>query len=272
MKLVCQYSVARFLPYVETGEFANFGIVLYCPETGFFGYKLLTKGAGRITAFFKELDPVVFQRARQTLKDELVRLQERLTVPRLETVLPKHSFLAELTRPRESIIRFGETRAIMTNDPASEVDRLFDHYVRRAFVTTEYKDLLVEKAVRQILAHAGVEKDFVEAKLAGGGYHATFPFVKRRDDVVQQIIKPLHLGHGNGTQIFNHAWLWVGKIQRLRQLKVLPSQILVPIKAPAEQDTETFEQYEAACDRLTEIGAQVVAAEDAKAIAEFARK
>lgn len=30
-KLACQYAVVRFLPYAETGEFANVGVALACP-------------------------------------------------------------------------------------------------------------------------------------------------------------------------------------------------------------------------------------------------
>lgn len=30
-KLICNYSVIRFLPYPETGEFVNVGILACCP-------------------------------------------------------------------------------------------------------------------------------------------------------------------------------------------------------------------------------------------------
>ncbi len=43
MKLVaCRYAVVQFAPYRETGEFANAGVVLMCPETGHFDFKLQT--------------------------------------------------------------------------------------------------------------------------------------------------------------------------------------------------------------------------------------
>lgn len=34
-KFACQYAIDRFLPYMETGEFANVGIVMLCPDAGF---------------------------------------------------------------------------------------------------------------------------------------------------------------------------------------------------------------------------------------------
>lgn len=42
----CNYAVVRFLPYRETGEFVNVGVVLYCREAGFFDVALEPKSGG----------------------------------------------------------------------------------------------------------------------------------------------------------------------------------------------------------------------------------
>ena len=39
-KFAYRYAIVQFQPYSETGEFANVGVVLVCPETGFFDFKL----------------------------------------------------------------------------------------------------------------------------------------------------------------------------------------------------------------------------------------
>jgi hypothetical protein len=54
-KFACRYAVVQFVPYSETGEFANVGVVLICPETGYFGFQLQTRKYARVTAFFDEL-------------------------------------------------------------------------------------------------------------------------------------------------------------------------------------------------------------------------
>ena len=41
--VACRYAVVQFAPCRETGEFANAGVVLLCPATGFFGYQLQTQ-------------------------------------------------------------------------------------------------------------------------------------------------------------------------------------------------------------------------------------
>ncbi|HVK54151.1 MAG TPA: DUF3037 domain-containing protein, partial [Burkholderiales bacterium] len=32
MNIACHYAIVRFLPFVETGEFANVGVVLFSPN------------------------------------------------------------------------------------------------------------------------------------------------------------------------------------------------------------------------------------------------
>ena len=48
--------VVRFLPYPETEEFVNIGVVMACPETGTFDFRIETRRRERITGFFPELE------------------------------------------------------------------------------------------------------------------------------------------------------------------------------------------------------------------------
>lgn len=75
--LACQYTIIRFLPYAETGEFANVGVVLACPATGFLDARLLpTRNTRRITGFFDQLDKSIYRDALRYLNDELKRIRE----------------------------------------------------------------------------------------------------------------------------------------------------------------------------------------------------
>ena len=53
-EVVCNYAIARFRPYRETGEFVNVGIVLICPQVNYFGYLFEKRKYKRITDFFPE--------------------------------------------------------------------------------------------------------------------------------------------------------------------------------------------------------------------------
>ena len=59
-RVACNYAVLRFLPYPETQEFVNIGVVLMCPELRWFDYRTETRRRDRVTGFFPELNPAVF--------------------------------------------------------------------------------------------------------------------------------------------------------------------------------------------------------------------
>ncbi len=40
----------RFLPYTETDELVNVGVVMACPQTGLFDYRIETRRRERITS------------------------------------------------------------------------------------------------------------------------------------------------------------------------------------------------------------------------------
>jgi hypothetical protein len=183
--------------------------------------------------------------------------------------IDRRKLFAELIRPREAILRFGDTRVIMTNDPAVEVENLFRHYVERSFVTAEYKDKIAEKIVRKVLTKVGVQKEFVRDNVEAGGYHATFPFVRRDGKRILQIIKPLDLTHKDGTKIYDHGWQWVGRIHRLHELQLAPDQFLVPVKAPEPGVGERYDQFVAARKEFESVDAKVVSIDDEPAISDF---
>lgn len=274
-KHLCQYAIVRFLPYRETGEFANVGIVLMCPETGYFDFRLLTK-VRRITAFFEELDAGIYRGVRNDFKKELVRIQDFLTPKEdtrgfVDTELARHLF-AELTRPREVMMRFEGVRVVLADDPAHELDALFAHYVERSFSTKAYQEKLLEKTIHKVLQGAHLNKQYKPQTIGNAAtYHAWFPFVNIQDGKVLRAIKPLHLAQDDPAQIFDHGWAWMGKIEKLRALHLLPDRVLFPVQGPAEQKGERFDTFQEITRKLANEGVVVVAATQVDEIIEFAR-
>ena len=113
-KIKCNYSIIRFLPYTETGEFANVGIVLYIPASQRLVYKLLNpEQHERITNFFKLINKSVFRDTLQIIQDELERIQKFLSQNHTNEV----NLYNELIRPREDIIRYSENRVLLSTEP-----------------------------------------------------------------------------------------------------------------------------------------------------------
>lgn len=271
-KYACQYAIVRFLPYLETGEFANVGIVMLCPDAGFFEFKLL-KHVRRITAFFEELDAGIYRRAANDFKLELKRIRVWLDTRQKDNMdvdLARHLF-AELTRPREAMMRFEGVRVVLADDPAQQFDELFGHYVERNFATKAYQEQLLEKNVRRVLAAANLEKKYRPETLGdAAAYHTKFPFVHREGDRANKAIKPLHLAHEDPAQIYDHGWAWLGRVEKLRALRLLPEQVLFPVQGPAETDGERFEIYQEITAKISAEGVLVVPAAQNEKIIQFA--
>jgi hypothetical protein len=272
-KFACQYAIVRFLPYLETGEFANVGIVMLCPDAGYFEFKLL-KHVRRITAFFEELDAGIYRRAANDFRLELKRIRNWLAHQqqnKMDVELARHLF-AELTRPREAMMRFEGVRVVLADDPAQQFDELFGYYVERNFATKAYQEQLLVKNVRRVLVDAKLQKHYRPETLGDtAAYHTHFPFVHREGERADKAIKPLHLAHEDPAQIYDHGWAWLGRVDKLRALRLLPEQVLFPVQGPTESDGKRFEMFQEITLKMAANDVQVVSSQQTQKIIEFAR-
>lgn len=273
-KFACQYALLRFRPFVETGEFANVGIVMMAPEARFFGFRLL-KRYGRITQFFHQLDRKVYLEGRDLFKEELDRfagelrrlaLDGRKTLP--DIPLARNLF-TELVRPREAMLQFAEQRVVLADNPKEKLVQLFDHYIERNFVTKEYQERLLESTIRKLLFRGQMGTQYRQEKIGTPDFTVNFPFVLMADGKAQRIIKPLYLAQGDTTKILNHGGQWVDKVRRLRKRNALPKDVLFPVTAP-QTDTKAYDAFTEIRDDLVTIDVQVVPANDENGILKFA--
>lgn len=127
MKQAFRYNLIRFQPDVETGEFANIGVVVYAPDSHALAFRLLAPQLHqRISVFFSPLDNNIFLGAIALVTTELQRVQKLLP-----SVANPAALYEELIRAREDIIRYAPTGIILGNDPQAIADSLFNRYVER---------------------------------------------------------------------------------------------------------------------------------------------
>ena len=270
--LACRYAVVQFLPYAETGEFANVGVVLLCPETGYFGFRLQTaRRTKRITGFFERLDRAVYARALDLFQQELVRVKAHFDSEATGTQgdTARQLFTA-LTHPREAIVRFAPVRAIMTAAPEKEVEALFGRYVEHDFATPEHREEVLEKRIGQLLRGLPLAKPFQAHTLGNDETRARFPFVLIDNDQPIKAIKPLFLAQDEPHKIFEHADFWLPKMRRLLARGLLPEATLISTEAPPEDDSKRFKAFVEVRDELVELNLLNVAAHDTSAISRFA--
>lgn len=270
-KFACRYAIVRFVPYAETGEFANVGIVLTCPQTGYFSFKLQTKKYARITAFFSELNSQIYRDAVRAIGTELDRIKllvEKFDTPsRPDTI--RQTF-THLVHPREAIIRFGEPRAILTDEPEVELKQLFNHYVDHSFADTEYIEHTMVKRLQTLLNSLKLEEPFRPAKLGDDVVYANFPLVQKRFDQPNKVIKPFNLNQNEPNSIYAHGDLWIPRIRRLRERGQLPENTLFTVALPPQSDIKRYEASQEIVRGLESVNVTVIQQTADEQIREFA--
>lgn len=278
MKYACRYAIVRFMPYPETGEFANVGVVVMSPEARYFGFQFIERRVARVTAFFEELDPTVFRNAQRAFIEELTRLRNtfahrfaRHETHPSETRLTNALF-DEMTRPREAIMYLDDPRVLLADDPEQALVRLFDTYVARSFTANPMNEKLIEKRVKAILKAADLEPCFHEETLgAGQFYRARFPFIKfNNKQRPVSVIKPLNLAQDDPSQLYAHGWEWVGKVRQLRKYNLLPARVLFAAEAPTQKFGPQASAFAEIKSELEQLDVAVVRPSDEDKIVEFA--
>ncbi|MEW6764812.1 MAG: DUF3037 domain-containing protein [Pseudomonadota bacterium] len=241
-KTPCLYAIVRFTPFVETGEFANVGILLMAPAQGHFAFRLLNKKYGRVTSFFEELDTQVYKTTIKHLRDELDRAGALLAQHVFETPYTAgqaefaRALFKEIVRPREAVIKFSDPRTVMADDLPTALDELFEHYVQRSFVTPDTGEKLLERAVKQWFLQTRLTERFKPESVGNEDYHVPFPFVEQRDHHPLKAIKPLHLAQEQPTKIIEHGGQWIMRIKQLRKRGLLPEHVLFAVQGPETDD------------------------------------
>ena len=263
-KFACQYAIVRFAPFVETGEFANVGIVMMAPDFRYFGFELELKRYARITRFFEDVDARLYKKSLYNLREELERIGDLLKAHGFDRRLKKNDvdfarrLFAELVRPRETIVRFGQVRTVLADDPAKKLKELFAFYVERNFVTKKYQEeLLLESNVRKLLNRIHVGALFEKARVGDENYHVNFPFVHHEGGRPDKIIKPLHLAHAEPTRIYEHGDAWIRRINRLKGKYLEPDRVLFALSGP-DKDGNRLKAYHDIEQELQTIGVKTV--------------
>lgn len=264
------------MPYPETREFANVGVVLLCHDRGYFGFKLL-KRYGRVTRFFESMDRRIYLQGKHVLHEELTRFRSLLKSFELDLrrkgrqPVDTLRIFGELTRRREALFRFDQPQVLLADDPKAACEEVYGYFVERDFVTKEYQERQLERSVRRLLLGADLAEVFEERTIGDDEYHVRFPFVARQSAASTRVIKPLFLAQEEPNKIYSHGDTWIPKVRRLRTKAMLPDDVLFTIAAPSTLDHKRAHAAAEVVAELRSLGIQTVDAHSEFEILAFAR-
>jgi len=241
-ELTCNYAVVRFLPYRETGEFVNVGVIACCPEAGFFDFKLLEKHRRRVRQVFPELEEKIYLAAIAAMKKELITHRSASELFAQSAGGARHvkmmlEAFAALTRRKESLLHFTEPRVkLVPGQPDVALDSLYKHFVEREFAKQpEYQEKVMRQRLRSWLKDWNLSKVYrPDRKVGDSDFHFTLPFVRFEGQKAVSAIKPFDLNRPEPTEVYLHGDPWVQRIRRLKTNNQLPDQMIIAVKWPTE--------------------------------------
>lgn len=273
--LVCNFAVIRFMPYKETEEFVNLGIVLACPRTNYLDFMIEKRKHKRVTDFFPELELNVLKSGLADFRAELNRIVrgehcDQLVLPH-ETARCQARF-QELIRPREALFHFGRAGTALAPNPRLKLKDLFDHYVERQFAQEkEYQEVIMRERLATLLRDHQLEQFYKPKRVGNQDYHVNMPFVYEVSAGNQtKAIKPLHLDKKEPTDIYRHGDHWISAIMRLKRINHLPDELLFTVKMPRSNQKREAAAREIS-QELERLDVRTVSFADRHEILEFAR-
>jgi len=277
-KVVCNYAIIRFLPYPETHEFANVGVILMCPELHYLDFKMETKRRDRITGFFPELDVDIFTEGRKNFREEMERVRliingkhgpGQFALPTQDEALC--TLFKEIVKPREAIFRFSEIGTTLADDPQAKIGELFNFFVERQFAQHEtYQETLMTRGLTGTFKTANI-RHYQAQRCGNDDYHVILPFVHEVEGKARRAIKPLDLAKKEPTRITEHGDQWFMRVRRLNDMQRLPDDMLFVVRVPKEKETKCFDACNRVCNELQEAGTIIIPYAEKDRIVEFAK-
>lgn len=272
-QLALRYAVIRYVPYLETREFATVGVVAVCPKTGYFDYKLTTLYS-RFSHFFPEFDAATYKAAISYFAQELDAIKN-LTRREHLSVEFLRSLFDQVTRDREAIVCTSQPRVRLVAKAEQGLEYLFNYYVNHSFISKETAQEVLTKRVVDLVKNLPLRKPFKERRLGGSIFHATFPLVQMDNlERAERIIKPLSLHQPDPNKMYEHADLWVGRVNRLKQTKEMSdsTSVLFAYEPPQVMSSSQQEAFQMILDLMNKSDITHTEAKNENSIMEFVKE
>ncbi|MFV0575554.1 MAG: DUF3037 domain-containing protein [Vibrio sp.] len=268
MKLALNFTTVRFMPFAETFEFANVGVLAYAPKTGYLDFKLAPKRFKRVSDFFDDLDGNLYSKAISTFEKELQYVKQ---VSSGLTGSQLHNFVAEITRQREGIMTFSETGVILTSNPEQSLDMLFHRLIGRSFADSkEYREKQMVSALRKNLTNI-IDIKYKEQSLDIGFSSFKLPLVAEVVDHVKAI-KPLAFNQQTPLLLVDHGDRWISRAKHLINAEAIKKEdFLFTIESPEQKKKEFLKAFDIVEQGMNDLGVNVIPFEDTDRIMNFAK-
>lgn len=252
MKRAFRYSIIRFQPFPDSGEFANIGVLVIDTELGEVDFKLARQKFARIREFFGEDAYEAYKFAIQHLMTEFGYGRRRpfWTKEAAFDLFNLH------VRPRESSILFSEQRTIMFEGTIGELTaNLYARFIERR--RTDAAELTLIDDIRDALKTHAI-RGFRAIRVEDPVVSVRFPIAHKNGELVA--IQPLVFTQKTPLAIFDYGAHWKNRLSYLLDRKVLGvGSVMLAVDEPYERfDDASYQAFEAARSELEALPFEIV--------------
>jgi hypothetical protein len=252
MKTLLKYAIVRFMPFAETEEFANVGIVAWTPNSNWYGYKLVPEIFPRINHFFDDLDGTLFKHAHHYINEELSRIANFANTSQLDSIV------TEVTRPREGVMIFGAHGAILTENLNDTLTKLYQTFIGRITAPSkEQRERAMVIELKSRLNELPFDLKYKEKSLNTHFGAVKLPLVATAGTVVKGI-KPVSFNQTTPFQLLDHGEKWVTRIRYIIEAdSLLPDNFMFVVEAPTSKKTAHRKAYDTVENAMVKLGVHV---------------
>jgi len=267
-----RYSIIRFRPFAETGEFANIGVIVTEIGTGRSAFRLAAKRFGRVKHFFDDLAYDSYRYANGFIRKELERVVKELPLLRSNS---DDYYQADFIKERESSVIFSKPRIIKSHEDLEEVtDSLYGRYIGRNFAASENVEAALTRDLRANLKERGITH-FKSLRLDDEVVPVILPLAYRSDHIYA--IKPMAFSQKTPLSVFDHGASWKNRFEYLLDKnKLISGSVLLALEPPMANDSAFQEAYHLVRNELDQLPFDIVVADHSNnmldSVARFAAK
>lgn len=230
MTTPCLYSIVRYSPYPETEEFANVGVVLCAPKEKTFEYMMANRNDSRVRKFFH--DDCIFPLAKDAFYRELGLAKN--TAAEISGAQSLSQFFHYFTAKRESIFQFSQVRVVLSNDPKTELLKIYDRYVNHSDYTKTRREEVLARELKKSIDRIDSLRNLFKHQMVNGTLSKfSMPLVAKREDIITRAIKPLAFEQTEPGKMMEHGDTWVMRVTRAAEENLLKIEdVLFTIDEP----------------------------------------
>lgn len=266
MKTLFEYAVVRFMPFAETQEFANVGIVLWASSPNIVLTKLAPAPFTRINNFFEDLDGNLYKKARHFMVMELERIKNYAMHSEGKQL---DAIMHELTRHREGVMTFSETGALLAEHPETVLNQLYRTFIGRDLpANKEQRERIMVKELRSRLNSFPLQ--YKEKSLDTGFGQIKVPLVAEIGNCLRAI-KPMAFNQAKPIDIADHGDKWISRVRHALDAKTIePDDFLFTIEPPKSKKEDVLMAYESVQKGMRRLGVNVIPYQSTAEIIKFA--